>query len=277
MAATTEASAVPRLLYRHMLRTCRRLTANGPMRLLTSVFDCEVQWMRPPQFRLLAPADSAWEERVDSQHSIILEKFPSLTTTLGGIENGLTRDQVQQLLRHEFEAQRHGEDGQTSDEHLDHLFAAYRELQDQLQLAELSSSAVSGDVRVDATSGYLGCDRQGMHVFQYHIAITNVGSRTVQLLSRHWVITNADGSVEATVPRGSPGVVGQRPLIHPSQCFEYASGITLRTPGGQIRGSFQMTYIDDGQASDSFDAEVAPFACSAELSAGAAPRRDGEA
>ena len=80
----------------------------------------------------------------------------------------------------------------------------------------------------------------------------NIGSRTAQLLARHWVITDALGKVQEV--RGQ-GVVGEQPVLEPGQSFEYTSGAVIETPLGTMTGSYQMVGID-GQA---FDAEIPPF------------------
>ena len=88
--------------------------------------------------------------------------------------------------------------------------------------------------------------------FQYHVRISNVGSRTAQLISRHWIITNADGEVE--VVKG-PGVVGEQPVLTPGTSFEYTSLCPLNTSVGSMQGSYQMVSADG----ERFDAVIAPF------------------
>lgn len=264
---------VARLLYRALLRTAQRLAAHEPrLRVRQSVFDCQVQWQRQPQFRLLAPSTSGWDERVLSQAARIRERFPMLAQPPGGgeAEAGLTGEQLRALIRAEARAH---PDPREAGERLDGMFAAYRALEEQLALARLSSSRTTHGVRVDATSGFLGRDarREGAHVFQYKVAVTNVSDATVQLVGRHWVIRRADGTVEATVPRNSPGVVGQKPVLHPGQCFEYASGATISSPTGEIAGAFQLVRIEHGRAGESFEAAVGAFRCDARAGAGAAP------
>jgi ApaG protein len=90
------------------------------------------------------------------------------------------------------------------------------------------------------------------YLFAYHITIRNEGSETVQLISRHWVITNGEGQVEEV--RG-PGVVGYQPELEPGQEFQYTSGCPLRTPVGSMHGEFNMVT----KAGESFDARIAPF------------------
>jgi ApaG protein len=88
--------------------------------------------------------------------------------------------------------------------------------------------------------------------FAYRIRITNQGDETVQLISRHWIITDANGRIEEVV---GPGVVGEQPVLRPGEAFEYTSFCPLSTPFGTMRGTYQMT-TEDG---DEFDAEIAPF------------------
>lgn len=90
------------------------------------------------------------------------------------------------------------------------------------------------------------------YVFAYTITITNTGSVPAKLLTRHWVITDANAKVQEV--RGS-GVVGEQPHLSPGMSFEYTSGTVLETPFGTMRGSYQMK-ADDGTE---FDAEIPEF------------------
>ena len=93
---------------------------------------------------------------------------------------------------------------------------------------------------------------QERYVFAYTITIANTGTVAAQLVSRHWVITDAENHVQEV--RGL-GVVGEQPLLKPGEAFEYTSGTALNTPVGTMRGSYQMI-AEDGEH---FDAEIAPF------------------
>jgi len=95
----------------------------------------------------------------------------------------------------------------------------------------------------------------GRHVFSYTIAITNAGTVAAQLISRHWIITDADGTVQEV--RGL-GVVGHQPLLQPGQSFEYSSGCSLATPVGTMQGSYQMV-AEDGEQ---FEAPIPEFVLS---------------
>jgi len=90
-------------------------------------------------------------------------------------------------------------------------------------------------------------------LFAYHITIRNTGEQTVQLISRHWVITNGEGKVEEV--RG-PGVVGYQPVLKPGEEFEYTSGCPLTTPVGTMHGEFNMVVQGSGEK---FDAKIEPF------------------
>jgi ApaG protein len=91
--------------------------------------------------------------------------------------------------------------------------------------------------------------------FLYTVTIRNLGVLTVQLVSRHWVITDAQGRQEEV--RG-PGVVGEQPVLAPGDEFQYTSGCPLTTAFGTMQGSYRMV-TENG---DSFEAEIAPFTLS---------------
>lgn len=94
--------------------------------------------------------------------------------------------------------------------------------------------------------------REKRFVFAYTITIKNEGDVPAKLLTRHWIITDANGKVQEV--RGE-GVVGEQPHLQPGQGFRYSSGAVLETPVGAMQGSYQML-ADDGRQ---FDAPIAPF------------------
>jgi len=96
---------------------------------------------------------------------------------------------------------------------------------------------------------------QNRYVFSYSITITNTGSVAAQLISRHWVITDATDNVQQV--RGL-GVVGVQPLLQPGEHFQYTSGTVIATPVGTMHGSYHMTAEDGTQ----FDAAIEPFTLS---------------
>lgn len=93
---------------------------------------------------------------------------------------------------------------------------------------------------------------QGRWFYAYTVTISNRGSETVQLIARHWVITDGEGQTEEV--RG-PGVVGHQPVLGPGQAFRYTSGCPLPTPEGTMHGVYEMVTTEG----ESFDAEIAPF------------------
>jgi len=98
-------------------------------------------------------------------------------------------------------------------------------------------------------------EEQDRYVFAYTITITNTGSIAAQLISRHWIITDASNSVQEV--RGL-GVVGEQPLLKPGESFEYTSGSAIATPVGTMKGTYQMV-AEDGTK---FDADIPEFTLS---------------
>jgi ApaG protein len=120
-----------------------------------------------------------------------------------------------------------------------------------------TSEAVTHNVRVEVESQYASEHSQPFQnqwFFYYTIRITNESDETVQLLSRHWIITDAGGHIEEV--RG-PGVVGEQPVLAPGESFQYTSGCPLKTSTGVMRGTYQMVVTDGDKR---FDVEIAPFA-----------------
>jgi ApaG protein len=110
-------------------------------------------------------------------------------------------------------------------------------------------------IKVDVSTNFVGDQskpEEGHYVFSYTITIRNEGEIPARLLTRHWVITDANGKVKEV--RGE-GVVGEQPYLLPGQGFRYSSGAVLETPVGAMQGSYQMV-ADDGSH---FDAPIAPF------------------
>ena len=114
------------------------------------------------------------------------------------------------------------------------------------------------DIRVKARTTYLADqsdEAAGRYVFAYTITITNAGTVAAQLISRHWIITEANDRTQEV--RGL-GVVGEQPLLEPEQSFEYTSGTAIATDVGTMRGSYQMMAADGHQ----FDAPIPEFTLS---------------
>ena len=117
------------------------------------------------------------------------------------------------------------------------------------------SDAVTNSIRVEVLSRHSpenSRPQQGEWVFEYTVRITNQGSETVQLISRHWIITDGQGQTEEVQ---GPGVVGEQPVLVPGESFKYSSWCPLRTPMGTMRGTYQMARA----SGEKFDIEIAPF------------------
>lgn len=114
------------------------------------------------------------------------------------------------------------------------------------------------DIKVDVQTQYLedqSSPELSRYVFAYTITISNTGTIATKLLSRHWIITDANGKEQEV--KGE-GVVGEQPYIKPGEGFQYTSGTMIETPVGSMRGSYQMT-TDDGE---NFDANIPAFTLS---------------
>jgi ApaG protein len=110
-------------------------------------------------------------------------------------------------------------------------------------------------ISVDVETTYLDDQsepREQRYVFAYTITIRNEGEVPAKLLTRHWIITDANGRVQEV--RGD-GVVGEQPYLKPGQGFRYSSGAVLETPVGTMQGTYQMLADDGAQ----FDAPIAAF------------------
>jgi len=114
------------------------------------------------------------------------------------------------------------------------------------------------DIQVSARTAFIPEQsdlESGRYVFAYTITITNAGNVPAQLVSRHWIITDANNQVQEV--RGL-GVVGEQPLLRPNESFQYTSGTAIATPVGTMRGSYQMV-AEDGRE---FDAPIPEFTLS---------------
>jgi ApaG protein len=118
------------------------------------------------------------------------------------------------------------------------------------------SDTTTQGIRIQVESFYdedRSSPQENYYFFAYQVRITNLGGRKLQLVSREWLITDANGETQRVQ---GPGVVGEQPVLAPGDSFEYTSFCPLSTPVGAMQGSYRMV-LENG---DSFDAEVAPFA-----------------
>jgi ApaG protein len=119
--------------------------------------------------------------------------------------------------------------------------------------------ATTRNIQVTVTPEYSSersAPDEGEYFWAYTIEILNLGKETVQLVSRHWKIVDANGRTEEVK---GPGVVGEQPVLHHGERFEYTSGVPLKTPSGLMSGTYQMI-TEDG---DDFDAVVPAFSLDA--------------
>lgn len=126
------------------------------------------------------------------------------------------------------------------------------------ELGPLSDVATQ-NIRVEVLSRYSpdhSRPQQELWVFEYTVRITNGGEESVQLLSRHWLIS--DGMDQVKEVRG-PGVVSKQPVVAPGESFKYSSWCQLKTPTGVMRGTYEMQRLDGSL----FEIEIAPFALKA--------------
>ncbi len=111
------------------------------------------------------------------------------------------------------------------------------------------------DIRVQVATSYVSEQSEpeaGRYVFAYTITISNAGDVPARLMSRHWVITDANGKVQEV---SGDGVVGEQPHLNPGEQFRYSSGAVLETPVGAMQGLYRME-ADNGV---NFDAPIEPF------------------
>eukprot|EP00262_Sarcandra_glabra_P008938 TRINITY_DN22890_c0_g1_i1.p1 TRINITY_DN22890_c0_g1~~TRINITY_DN22890_c0_g1_i1.p1 ORF type:complete len:288 (-),score=47.56 TRINITY_DN22890_c0_g1_i1:93-905(-) len=128
-------------------------------------------------------------------------------------------------------------------------------------LLQCSSDATTLGIRVQVRSIFIEGRSQpskGQYFFAYRIRITNNSDRPIQLLRRHWIITDANGKTENF---WGVGVIGEQPVILPKTGFEYSSACPLTTSSGRMEGDFEMKHIDK-VGSSTFNVAIAPFSLS---------------
>lgn len=118
------------------------------------------------------------------------------------------------------------------------------------------SDTTTRGIRIEVESEYeaeRSSPAESYFFFSYHVRISNVGEETAQLISRLWIITDADGEVQRVE---GPGVVGETPLLAPGAAFEYASFCPLKTAVGAMEGHYVMEVAESGER---FEARIDPF------------------
>ena len=122
-------------------------------------------------------------------------------------------------------------------------------------MSPTSPATTTRGIQIQVRTEYIparSSPRDGNYFFQYHVRISNVGDEPAQLISREWIITNADGEVERVK---GPGVVGEQPVLPPGGSFDYTSFCELKTAVGSMHGTYQMVTA----SGERFDAVIAPF------------------
>ncbi|HEX3527706.1 MAG TPA: Co2+/Mg2+ efflux protein ApaG [Thermoanaerobaculia bacterium] len=121
------------------------------------------------------------------------------------------------------------------------------------------SDTTTRGIRVQVESFYdedRSSPQESYYFFAYQVRISNEGAERAQLISREWIITDANGESQRVQ---GPGVVGEQPVLAPGEAFEYTSFCPLSTAVGTMHGSYHMVRPDGS----SFEAEIAPFSLAA--------------
>ena len=116
-------------------------------------------------------------------------------------------------------------------------------------------TAITKGIAVSVLPTYLEAQSSpdsSQYFWAYRVIIENQSQETVQLLSRHWMITNARGDLSEVK---GPGVVGEQPVLKPGESFEYTSGVPLNTASGMMGGAYQIT----SESGEQFDIEIPTF------------------
>jgi len=117
------------------------------------------------------------------------------------------------------------------------------------------SDATNYNIKITVEPQYIETESSveaSRYVFAYTVTITNLGNIGTKLISRHWIITDANNKVQEVKGKG---VIGEQPYLKPNESFEYTSGTMIETPVGSMQGSYQMLANDD----HAFDAVIEPF------------------
>lgn len=121
-----------------------------------------------------------------------------------------------------------------------------------------SATAEANPIEIQVETHYIeaqSAPEEDRYVFSYTVTIRNTGSQAARLLTRHWIINDANGNVQEV---HGEGVVGEQPYLRPGESFEYTSGTVIETPVGSMEGSYQLVN-DDGTP---FDAPIPAFTLS---------------
>ncbi|XP_078431270.1 uncharacterized protein LOC144703060 [Wolffia australiana] len=180
------------------------------------------------------------------------EEAARIRDSLRSFEEEMPLLQLRRLIKEAVEEERYEEAAKYRDE----LIAV-----DPYSLQRCFSDATTLGIRVQVRSVYIpgrSEPMKGQYVFAYRIRITNNSTQPVQLLRRHWIITDGNGRTENV---WGIGVIGQQPVILPNTGFEYSSACPLTTPNGTMEGDYEMKHVDR-VGSPTFNVVIAPFSLS---------------
>ncbi|KAJ0411793.1 hypothetical protein ATCC90586_006752 [Pythium insidiosum] len=255
---------------------------------------------RTPQFRLrnalrleqwgsghyVPPLGQSHRGQPDDQ----LVQFRTLEEFMAAKTRGFRPDEpvedVEEMIRRSFKEKMHLRDPKAIASALDDAIAALHEISEQLILADCSSVTVTNGIRIEATSQFVPTHSNpelNLYRFTYRITITNESMssafiwelkvpldsqlllpdelETVQITGRQYTFESERGQ-RIALPRNSPGIVGNTPVLQPGQTFEYASGVDIDSPRGFVTGCLHVVRRDKDSSSDamdSFDAYVSKF------------------
>lgn len=126
----------------------------------------------------------------------------------------------------------------------------------------LNSEAITHGIRIHVNSRYSeehSKPQENHWFFLYTITISNESQKTIQLLKRHWIITDGNGDIQEIQGQG---VIGQQPIIEPGQSFQYTSACPLKTEFGSMQGHYTFINTLDDNKDSEFNAKIAPFTLS---------------
>lgn len=199
----------------------------------------------------------------DYRNGVLKQLFPYLPETTDGCN--LISDRVRQIIKLHFKARTDG-NADTIREALDQAIDALRIFASQRLITETCSSTLTEDIMVEVVPSFISKSPSARNpgasrwLWAYRCQIENRRATDVQLTGRHWIIMDNASRVSAEVPRYSPGVIGQQPVMKPGSIFEYHSMVDLETPSGSMQGCFHCVTLDgQGLPNEPLDARIRPF------------------
>ena len=225
-----------RVLYRAFLRESRALRRAPSPLLLAAPLLPEVAAKRFGRGDFVEPLQA---------DAILAAHFPTVPFSALGVvaRETLTGDDVVSVVRRLFRARGTGGDLDAALANLSAFNALRANAPCHTRTTTRRSNGVC--VSVEMTTVFLpqlpldACAASNFWPFAYRIRVANEGTVAAQIVGRNWLFSDAKGGV-IEVPRGSPGVVGQTPVLPPKAIFEYVSGVNLTTPTGEVEGAIRL-------------------------------------